>query len=108
MELYNPGDFSDHKGDLIWDVSVNVHCDLTKLEIQEWFLNDIEKENPLVLISAPPCTVFSSMQNINRKHNQGEEWDLKYQKGLTLSTMAVQAYWSHTGHVHQCPAKGDM
>ena len=49
----------------------------------------IEREDILFLVGAPPCTVFSSMQNINQKHNVGELWEMKYQQGLTHLEFAV-------------------
>ena len=50
----------------------------------------IEREDALFLIGAPPCTVFSSMQNINQRHNVGEAWELKYQQGLAHLEYALQ------------------
>ena len=68
----------------------------------------IEREDPLFLIGAPPCTVFSSMQNINQKHNMGQQWELKYQEGLTHLEFAVQLYWEQISRgrffIHEHPA----
>ena len=53
----------------------------------------IAKEDPMILIVAPPCTVFSPMQNINQKHQQGPAWEQKYQEGCDMLQFASQCYW---------------
>ena len=35
--------------------------------------------DPLTVLGAP-CTVFSSMQNINQKHHGTPEWQSKYEE----------------------------
>ena len=91
VELYNPGNFTANKGELVAgtviDCEVNPHLDLTS---SQEVATLIEREDPLFLIGAPPCTVFSSMQNINQRHNVGEAWELKYQQGLAHLEYAVQ------------------
>ena len=76
VELYNPGNFTANKGELIAgtviDCKINPHLDLTSSQVRQEVATLIEKEDPLFLIGAPPCTVFSSMQNINQRHNVGE------------------------------------
>ena len=52
-----------------------------------------EQRNPLILIGAPPCTVFSSMQKITAKHNIGEAWEEKYTQGLSMLEFAISMYW---------------
>ena len=47
----------------------------------------------MILLGAPPCAVFSSMQQINAKHNIGEAWE-KYARGLTMLEFAVSMYWN--------------
>ena len=51
------------------DMKVNPEMDFTVDERQEQAKTRLAEENPLILLGAPPCTVFSSMQNINAKHN---------------------------------------
>ena len=97
VELYNPGNFTANKGELIAgtviDCKVNPQFDLTSCQVRQEVATLIEKEDPLFLIGAPPCTVFSSMQNINQRHNVGEAWEVKYQQGLSHLEYAVQLYW---------------
>ena len=85
VELANPGNFKEQRATLIaggtYDVKANAAIDLTRSHVREQVRSDIGHEDPLVLIGAPPCTVFSPMQNINQKHHQGETWAKKYQEG---------------------------
>ena len=47
--------------------------DFTVDERREQAKSRLAEENPLIVLGAPPCTVFSSMQQqINAKHNIGE------------------------------------
>ena len=93
VELYNPGNFTANKGELlagtVIDCKVNPQFDLTSSQVRQEAATLIEKEDPLFLIGAPPCTVFSSMQNINQRHNVGEAWEAKYQQGLSHLEYAV-------------------
>ena len=79
VELYNPGNFTARKGELIAgtvsDCKINPQFDLTSSQVRQEVATLIEKEDPLFLIGAPPCTVFSPMQNINQRHNVGEAWE---------------------------------
>ena len=97
VELYNPGNFTANKGELIAgtviDCKIIPQFDLTSSQVRQDVATLIEREDPLFLIGAPPCTVFSSMQNSNQKHNVGEQWEVKYQEGLTHLEFAVQLYW---------------
>ena len=112
VELYNPGNFTANKGELIAgtviDCKINPQFDLTSSQVRQEVATLIEREDPLVLIGAPPCTVFSSMQNINQRHNVGEAWEEKYQQGLAHLEYAVQLYWEQISrgrffiHEHSC------
>ena len=112
VELYNPGNFTANKGELVAgtviDCKVNPHLDLTSSQVRQEVATLIEREDPLFLIGAPPCTVFSSMQNINQRHNVGEAWELKYQQGLAHLEYAVQLYWEQISRgrffIHEHPA----
>ena len=112
VELYNPGNFTANKGELVAgtviDCKINPHLDLTSSQVRQEVATLIEKEDPLFLIGAPPCTVFSSMQNINQRHNVGEVWELKYQQGLAHLEYAVQLYWEQISRgrffIHEHPA----
>ena len=110
--LYNPGNFTANKGDLIAgtviDCKINPQFDLTSSQVRQEVATLIEKEDPLFLIGASPCTVFSSMQNINQKHNVGEAWETRYQQGLTHLEYAVPLYWEQISRgrffIHEHPA----
>ena len=69
VELFNPGNFKAQKGTLIagqtHDVKSNPAMDLTRTTVQEQTRLSIAQEDPMISIGAPPCTVFSPMQNIN-------------------------------------------
>ena len=70
--------------------------------------HDIGTEDPLIVIAAPPCTVFSSMQNINQKHHGTPEWEKKYEDGLTLLQFFVDVWWDQISRgkffLHEHPA----
>ena len=112
VELFNPGNFKAQKGTLIagqtYDVKVNPALDLTRTTVQEQTRVSIAKEDPMILIGAPPCTVFSPMQNINQKHQQGHAWEQKYQEGCDLLQFASQCYWDQIERgmffLHEHPA----
>ena len=112
VELFNPGNFKAQKGTLIagqtYDVKVNPALDLTRTTVQEQTRVSIAKEDPMILIGAPPCTVFSPMQNINQKHQQGPAWEQKYQEGCDLLQFASQCYWDQIERgmffLHEHPA----
>ena len=84
VELFNPGNFKEQKSSLVaggtYDVRVNPAIDLTRDSVRQQVRKDIEREDPLILLGAPPCTVFSPMQNINQKHHIGEAWEKKKQE----------------------------
>ena len=112
VELYNPGNFTANKGELIAgtviDCKINPQFDLTSSQVRQEVATLIEREAPLFLIGAPPCTVFSSMQNINQRRNVGEAWEVKYQQGLAHLECAVQLYWEQISRgrffIHEHPA----
>ena len=112
VELYNPGNFTANKGELVAgtviDCKINPQFDLTSSQVKQEVAVLIEKEDPLFLIGAPPCTVFSSMQNMKQRHNVGKAWEIKYQQGLAHLEYAVQLYWEQISRgrffLHEHPA----
>ena len=62
------------------------------------------------MISSEPlhAQFFSSMQNINQRHDAGEAWEVKYQQGLSHLEYAVQLYWEQISNgrffLHEHPA----
>ena len=93
VELFNPGNFKEQKSSLVaggtYDVRVNPAIDLTRDSVRQQVRKDIESEDPLILLGAPPCTVFSPMQNINQKHHSGDAWEKKKQEGIDLLLFAL-------------------
>ena len=79
VELFNPGNFTacaqDLKSGMIYDMSVHPEKDMRVDTYRAQARHDIAKADPLIVIAAPPCTVFSSMQNINQKHHGTPEWE---------------------------------
>ena len=91
-----------------YDVQVNPAIDLTRESVRHQVRKDIEREDPIILLGAPPCTVFSPMQNINQKHHIGEAWERKKQEGMDLLVFATQCYWDQIERgmffLHEHPA----
>ena len=109
VELFNPGNIKAQKliAGQTYDVKSNPALDLTRTTVQEQTRLSIAREDPMILIGAPPCTVFSPMQNINQKHQQGPVWEQKYQEGCDLLQFASQCYWDQIEgmfFLHEHPA----
>ena len=70
VELFNPGSFSacaqDLNPGLIIDMNVDPEKDMSVEAYRMYARHDIGAQDPMIVISAPPCTVFSAMQNINQ------------------------------------------
>ena len=68
LALCNPGNFKEQKSRLVaggtYDVRVNPAIDLTRDSLRQQVQKDIEKEDPLILLRAPQCTVFFAVQDI--------------------------------------------
>ena len=111
-ELLNPGNFKEQRFSLVaggtYDVQVNPAIDLTRDPVRQQVRKEIEREDPLILLGAPPCTVFSPMQNINQKHHVGDAWERKKQEGMELLVFATQCYWDQIERgmffLHEHPA----
>ena len=112
VELFNPGNFKEQKFSLVaggtYDVHVNPAIDLTRDSVRQQVRKDIEREDPLILLGAPPCTLFSPMQNINQKHHIGDAWERKKQEGIELLIFAAQCCWDQIERgmffLHEHPA----
>ena len=70
VELFNPANFKAQRASLVAgatnDVQANPAINLTRDTIRQQVRKDIDQEDPLILLGAPPCTVFSPLQNIIR------------------------------------------
>ena len=88
VELFNPGNFTTCAQDLnpgmIVDMSIDPQMDMRVETYRTQARHNIAMSDPLIVLGAPPCTVFSSMQNINQKHHGTPEWQSKYEEGLLL------------------------
>ena len=112
VELFHPANFKEQKSNLVaggtYDVQVNPAIDLTRESVRQQVREDIDREDPLMLLGAPPCTVFSPMQNINQKHHVGEAWEKRKQDGMDLLLFAIQCYWDQIERgmffLHEHPA----
>ena len=112
VELFNPGNFKEQRSNLVaggtYDVQVNPAVDLTRDSVRQQVWRDIEREDSLILLGAPPCTAFSPMQNINQKHHIGEAWEKRRQEGMDLLIFATQCYWDQIERrmffLHEHPA----
>ena len=112
VELFNPGNFTACAQDLIpgmiIDMKVDPHMDMRVETYRTQTRHNIAKGDPLIVLGAPPCTVFSSMQNINQKHHGTPEWQSKYEEGLSLLQFSVEVYWDQVARgkffLHEHPA----
>ena len=93
VELFNPGNLTacaqELNPGLIIDMSVDPEKDMRVDTYRVQARHDIGKEDPLIVIAAPPCTIFSAMQNINQTHHGTPEWEKKYADGHTLFQFSV-------------------
>ena len=112
VELFNPGNFTACAQDLqpgtIYDVRVDPEKGMRVETYRIQARHDIARADPLIVLAAPPCTVFSSMQNINQKHHGTPEWEKKYEDGLTLLQLSVDVCWDQISRgkffLHEHPA----
>ena len=68
----------------------------------------VGEQCPEVIIASPPCTMFSTMQNLNKKV-QKDLWDSRYEKGLRMLQLAMQVCQAQVNHgkgfVYEHPAR---
>jgi len=68
-ELYNPGILGEKTTAFnltpgtAYDLRLG--CDLSQLDEQQKVLDDIARENPALVVGSPPCSAFSTLQNLN-------------------------------------------
>ena len=93
VELLNPGNFTACAQDLspgsIVDMSTDPQIDMRVETYRTQARHNIAMSDALIVLGAPPCTVFSSMQNINQNHHGTPEWQSKYEEGLLLLQFSV-------------------
>ena len=84
VELFNPGNFTacaqELNPGLIIDMSVDPEKDMRVDTYRVQARHDIGIQDPVIVIAAPPCTVFSA---------RTPEWEKKYEDALTL----LQPHW---------------
>ena len=112
VELFNPGNFTACAQELnpgiTVDMSIDPKMDMRVETYRTQTRHNIAMSDPLIIFGAPPCTVFSSMQNINQKYHGTPEWQTKYEEGLLLLQFAVDVYWDQVARgkffLHEHPA----
>ena len=111
VELFNPGNFTacaqELNPGLIIDMSVDPEKDMRVDTYRVQARHDIGTQDPLIVIAAPPCTVFSAMQNINQEAGT-PEWEKKYEDALALLQFSVDVCWDQISRgkffLHEHPA----
>ena len=112
VELFNPGNFTACAQDLnpgiIVDMSIDPQMDIRVESYRTQARHNIAMSDPLIVLGAPPCTVFSSMQNIDQKYHGTPEWQSKYEQGILLLQFSVDVYWDQVARgkffLHEHPA----
>ena len=112
VELFNPGNFTACAQELTpgitVDMSIDPQMDMRVETYRHQTRHNIAMSDPLIIFGAPPCTVFSSMQNINQKYHDTPEWHNKYEEGVSLLQFAVDVYWDQVARgkffLHEHPA----
>ena len=112
VEVFNPGNFTACAQELnpgmVVDMSVDPEKDMRVDTYRVQARHDIGITDPLIVLAAPPCTVFSAMQNINQKHHGTPEWEKKYEDVLTLLQFSVDVCWDQISRgkffLHEHPA----
>ena len=108
VELFNPRNFTaksyDLTAGLVIDMSVDQEKDLRVEAYRAQAQHDMGRQDPMVVIGAPPCTVFSAMQ----KHQSEIPQHPRMGKGMTLLQFAVDVYWDQISRgkffLHEHPA----
>ena len=89
VELFNPGNFTACAQDLnpgmIIDMSIDPQMDMRVETYRTQARHNIATSDSLIVLGAPPCMVFSSMQNINQKHHGTPEWQQVRGRSLTVA-----------------------
>ena len=112
VELFNPENFTANAQELnpglIIDMSVDPEKDMRVDTYRVQARHDIGTQDPLIVIAAPPCTVFLTMQNINQEHHGTPEWEKKYEDALALLQFSMDVCWDQISRgkffLHEHPA----
>ena len=94
---------------MIVDMSVNPQMDMRVETYRVQARHNIATSDPLIVLGAPPCTVFSSMQNINQKHHGTRRTGrVGMRKVSYFCNSAVDVYWDQVARgkffLHEHPA----
>ena len=98
-ELYSPPRVTAHlPGDLAagstFDLTANVNgerWDFSKPSDRKRAFDKIRAEEPYLVIGSPPCTMFSSMQNMNKQKGKAE-WQARRRAAEVLLVFAAAVY----------------
>ena len=112
VELFNPGNFSACAQDLSPGLIIDMSVDPDKaMRVETYRMqarHDIGAQDPMIVTSAPPCRVFSAMQNINQKHHATPKWEKKCHEARMLMQFSVDIYWDQVSRgkffLHEHPA----
>ena len=69
-----------------------VAWDFTKAADRERARRQIRREKPFLVVGSPPCTEFSSVQNLNRRFFTEEEARRRWAEATTLLGFALEVY----------------
>ena len=93
MEVFSPPRLvpASRARGLIANLSIDVLCgwDLTQPQIRNFAMQQIRARRPRVLLVSPPCTVFSSLQHLNKGKVSEEDFKLRFAEGEDLLKVAV-------------------
>ena len=80
MEIFSPPrlapEFMKRPGDHLAQFSIDVLTgyDLSARDIQNYMLEMLQRRKPRAVMLSPPCTMFSKLQNLNRKKSDPTAW----------------------------------
>ena len=69
-----------------------VAWDFRKSADRERARAQIRREKPFLVVGSPPCTEFSSVQNLNRRHFSAAEARRRRAEAMTLLGFALEVY----------------
>ena len=69
-----------------------VAWDFRRAEDRERAREQIRREKPFLVVGSPPCTEFSAVQNLNRRHFSAAEARRRRAEAMTLLGFALEVY----------------
>ena len=96
--------------DLLAD-KCGMRWDFTKAEHRQRARREIAELKPYIVIGSPPCTMFSQLQNLNKRHWSDAEWSARWTAARVHLQFCAQIYQDqlregrHFLHEHPAWAK---